>query len=1073
MSQDNTSHMDQPKLKISSSDKELLRIKLAELEILEDKVSKNELSGDHAQNLIASVLQELNEIEERILRDDNLATLPNDQPPVDETYQQEIPSDVSELKVIKSTQNLKPWGNDTQEDDSDLKITLKEDETVPSPRKSSIKKKPEMAPTSSLKRKKSRPNNKSKFKNPTKKPRVQKKKPFPISALIFLSLIVLCGYFYNDAVDYIKKQRAELAEKNKPKVKKSEEPKKVIQKKAPVKKAPKEVVQTEEAVEVDEEEVDNSQFYNGEIKHYSFNQVLRDNCVQCHGKEGEKVEGKLNIVKLMASPNANIKTWTKIYHSVNKGEMPPEDDAPVLDFESKELVLSSIKHMHDNLKLTATTRVLTPVEIQNTMVDLFNIDLGTYNPFKTLANSYSEKEFHTGQRKVLSPYYITEYYKILYDVLQSFIGLRPQVDKLDLKVAIPQHVLMNKKLKNHVELRWHQAKDKCRIEFDNKEKIKEPKKNKTDGNQNEIVNEQLERLSLPAGTYTLRFKAATKNMNLNRLNVKKHGQATIDAYKNALKDLDDTLSIPINFYRTPPDVSDFHGSTELLETVHISSEGEYAIEFTLDRRAAVAYSLNWKSLPAIGTANNLLAHHILGEDYEVQDRERIRNKFLYSNDYIFPAAKMWNFRIEGPYDVKLHPLSFDTETRVGTTEVSHKFKFLHQFLGLKNNIIYGYIFKDFQTDKMKYEDAYRNALIMLFLSSDFLTVNRDVKSPDFTRFSSYSLLKSAPNEAFTHQFTQTKKRRDSEALSKWLIKHPNFERFLKPFVYQWLKLGEIQNNLPDEQDFSVFYAKNLRDAYRIEAEKFMLHLFRKNRPISELLSANYSFVNEDLKNFYSGQNTRARLKRSELPPSVNPDDFKLHTFTDPKRGGLLSMGAFLTATGNGVDPLPIRRAAWVSENLLDSPLPNPPDVDVSKFELDKSANTLRQRLEAHTQNPACHSCHKRLDPLAILLDRYNTIGGDNHHFRQETVMINQQKVNSLGELKQYLKSHEHNMARAFSKKLISYMLGRHVNIADEKYLDAIIRDTKEGQFRMGDIYQAIIKYYYLEIPPESYYTSTK
>jgi hypothetical protein len=605
-----------------------------------------------------------------------------------------------------------------------------------------------------------------------------------------------------------------------------------------------------------------------------------------------------------------------------------------------------------------------------------------------------------------------------------------------------------------------------------KEKSKSLKK-KINGNQNQIVNEQLERLSLPAGTYTLRFKAATKNMNLSKLNVKKHGQATIDAYKEALKDLDDTLSIPINFYRTPPDVSDFHGTTELLETVNISSEGEYAIEFTLDRRAAIAYSLNWKSLPAIGGANNLLAHHMLGEDYEVQEKERIRNKFLYSNDYIFPAAKMWNFRIEGPYDVKLHPLSFDTTTRVGTTEVSYKFKFLHQFLGLKNNIIYGYIFKDFQTDKMQYEDAYRNALITLFLSSDFLMVNRDVKNPDFTRFSAYSLLKSAPNEAFIKQFTQTKKRSDSGALSNWLIQHPHFERFLNPFLYQWLKLGEIQNNLPDEQDFSVFYAKNLRDAYRIEAEKFMLHLFRENRPIRELLSADYSFVNEDLKNFYSGQNTRARLKRSELPPSVNPDDFKLHTFTDSKRGGLLNMGAFLTATGNGVDPLPIRRAAWVSENLLDSPLPNPPDVDVSKFELDKSANTLRQRLEAHTQNPACHSCHKRLDPLAILLDRYNTIGGNNHHFRQETVMINRQKVNGLSELKQYLKSHEQNIARAFSKKLIEYMLGRDVNIADEKYLDAIIHDTQEDQFRMGDIYQAIIKYYYLEIPPESYYTSTK
>ena len=131
------------------------------------------------------------------------------------------------------------------------------------------------------------------------------------------------------------------------------------------------------------------------------------------------------------------------------------------------------------------------------------------------------------------------------------------------------------------------------------------------------------------------------------------------------------------------------------------------------------------------------------------------------------------------------------------------------------------------------------------------------------------------------------------------------------------------------------------------------------------------------------------------------------------------------------------------------------------FEESAGAKTLRERLEVHAQNPACNSCHKRLDSLAILMDKYDSVGKYNNHYVADVVKINDQKLSDVSQLKDYLKDYSKPIARAFAKKLISYMTGREPGVQDEVKLDLILKETQENSYRVGDLYSEILKHYLL------------
>ncbi len=228
---------------------------------------------------------------------------------------------------------------------------------------------------------------------------------------------------------------------------------------------------------------------------------------------------------------------------------------------------------------------------------------------------------------------------------------------------------------------------------------------------------------------------------------------------------------------------------------------------------------------------------------------------------------------------------------------------------------------------------------------------------------SFFLWSSIPDEELLAAAEQGKLK-DPKAIQQQvarMLSDPKSKAFVSNFTGQWLLLRNIDTIKPDIEQFSIF-DESLRRAFRQETESFFNWILRQNRPLTEILSANYTFLNDRLAEFYGISGVYgSRFRRVEL--------------TDPNRGGLLGQGSILTATSYPTRTSVVLRGKWVLENLLGSP-PPPPPPDVPPLELHGKGRQLsmREAMEAHRANPVCASCHARMDPIGFALENYDGIG---------------------------------------------------------------------------------------------------
>ena len=889
------------------------------------------------------------------------------------------------------------------------------------------------------------------------RPRTKGKKSVNPTPFIFIAILVIGGLFaYGPIMNAMKEPEpiveAKVVKKAKPvkkkKVVKKEAPKVVVEipkVKAPKKEAPKEVL------------------FSGEIKHYNFNDIVNDRCISCHGKEGEKIEGKFDFKKLLASGSTNPKAWKIIYDEILMNNMPPEEEEP-LSIEEKEVLLAEIKKIASKVVVGNKTRALTPNEIENTLVDLFAVDSSVYNPFTKLHQSYSHTEFYTTQENIITPYYLNDLYTSLEDAVKSYVSLRTNTKPLNLGVTMPgqSHRVIQKG--NTSDLRWEFKGLLNPIEFkDRNAGKKKASRNKKSEGPESGAEETLEKFSLPAGTYVFSFTGEALNMKPDKYNKNKYGQELIDSFKRYIPK--DGYSLPVDFFIVPPGQADAFGKTQQITTIDVKANGKkkYEVKFTLNRRAGLACKLGLKFHWDGGVAKLIAEHRNKNADRKAY--EEVLEKEIKTANYPFAQIRMSNMKIRGPLNVKVNDYSLKDDEKLNDRAIGQKFKNLHEDTAIRNNTVYTYIFNKLKQSKMDEEESFRVAMMSFFLSPDFLTVGNNKKDKQaYARYISYAFHKSHPSPDFLTQFAGAQKSANADELSKWIVNHSNFERFLNNFTYQWLNMEEILAASPEEAKFGLFHEKNFFEAYKVEASKFFLHLFSKNIPIKEMVTANYSFINEDLKNFYENGGGNSRYRSSEVAKEVydvKKETFKKHIFADKEHGGLLTMGAFLTATGNGVDGLPIRRSTWILENLFDSPLPPPPEeIDLTNFE-SKHSEDLKKKLESHSQDPACYGCHKRIDPLAIIMDRFDTMGGVNRKHSRDAVMVNGKKLSNVTDLKKYIGENDEVLARAFTKKLLEYTLGRQLYIQDEPSLKRVIDENRESGFKTRNLLSSILKNFFL------------
>ena len=267
------------------------------------------------------------------------------------------------------------------------------------------------------------------------------------------------------------------------------------------------------------------------------------------------------------------------------------------------------------------------------------------------------------------------------------------------------------------------------------------------------------------------------------------------------------------------------------------------------------------------------------------------------------------------------------------------------------------------------------------------------------------------------------------------------------FAMQWLKLGKIAGVVPDVDAFPDF-DENLRVAMMQETRAFVLSQLRDDRPVPELIAANYSFLNE-------------RLARHYAIPDVYGSHMRKVTFSDGVRGGLLGQAAIMTATSYPNRTSPVLRGKWLLDNILGSP-PPPPPPDVPSLDEGASVRpvSIREQMEAHRRNPTCAACHVRMDPLGFSLENFDALG----KWRTSTAggpvdavatMPDGSEIHGVAGLKALIAGEQDMFVRTFTERLLGYALGRGVETSDMPAVRGIARQAAAGGYRWSDIVAAI------------------
>jgi hypothetical protein len=245
-----------------------------------------------------------------------------------------------------------------------------------------------------------------------------------------------------------------------------------------------------------------------------------------------------------------------------------------------------------------------------------------------------------------------------------------------------------------------------------------------------------------------------------------------------------------------------------------------------------------------------------------------------------------------------------------------------------------------------------------------------------------------------------------------MLLDPKSRALVEDFGGQWLQTRNLDSLQPDPAKFPEF-TNDLRRDMQQETKLFFQSIIRDDRPVSDFLSANYTFLNHRLAAFYGIPDIEgAQFRRVDLPP-------------DSHRGGIFTQASVLTVSSYPARTSPVIRGKWILENLLDSaPPPPPPNVPT----LDETAlgvtATVRQRLEQHRANPACKGCHDRMDPLGFSLENYDAIG----RWRTQDGDLPIDAGDGPDALKQHLLKDQDRFARCLASKLMTYALGRKASL---------------------------------------------
>jgi hypothetical protein len=269
-------------------------------------------------------------------------------------------------------------------------------------------------------------------------------------------------------------------------------------------------------------------------------------------------------------------------------------------------------------------------------------------------------------------------------------------------------------------------------------------------------------------------------------------------------------------------------------------------------------------------------------------------------------------------------------------------------------------------------------------------------------------------------------------------------RLATEFFGQWLGFYHFDQHKGVDTNRYPEFTEDVKEAMYDEAISFFEHIIRKDRPVREMLFADYTFLNKDLAKYYGVKQEIKATEQAQLVEGASA----FH------RGGLLRLGAVLTATSAPLRTSPVKRGDWVLRRILGTAVP-PPPADAGSIPADDKlfgGLSVKARLEQHKRNASCANCHLRIDPLGFALEHYDSTGrwrdeyADGKPIEDSAALSDQTPVNGIDGLLNYLKMQEEQVRKTFARKLVGYALGRTILASDQQLIDRMVKTGDEVTF---------------------------
>ncbi len=362
-------------------------------------------------------------------------------------------------------------------------------------------------------------------------------------------------------------------------------------------------------------------------------------------------------------------------------------------------------------------------------------------------------------------------------------------------------------------------------------------------------------------------------------------------------------------------------------------------------------------------------------------------------------------------------------------------------------------YKAGRTEENSFDAGIQRGLERVLAAPSFIFRIKSNNSDDIDLASklSFFLWSSIPDEELLNTAIRGKLRDRAvlEQQVRRMLRDPRASALVEGFATRWLELSKLAGFVPDTHLYPEF-DENLREAFGMETRLFIGDQLKQDRSVTDLLLADYTFAND-------------RLARHYGIPNVYGSHYRPVKFTDRNRGGLLGQGSVLAVTSYANRTSVVIRGRWLLANMLGAP-PPPPPLDVPALKepgAEGQPKSLRDRMELHRKNPACASCHQRMDPLGFTLENFDAVGkwraeADGTPVDPRASMPDGTQFSGIEGLRTYLAENKEDFVRTLSGKLLAYAIGRGIEYYDQPAIRKIARDAAAGDYRWSSVILGIV-----------------